>query len=49
LTQKELLLSNDGLAISLSPSVKTGFIFLILNCVITVSSGVWHKGIIPKM
>jgi len=49
LTQKEALLSNDGLPISLMPSVQTGFVFLICNCVVTVFVGVWNKGVIPKM
>ena len=48
LTQKEMLLSNDGLPISLMPSVQTGFVLLICNCAITVFTGVWHKGLIPK-
>lgn len=48
LTQKEALLSNDGLPISSGPSVQTGFIFLICNCVITAFSGIFNKGIIPK-
>ena len=48
LTQKEMLLSNDGLPISLMPSVQTGFVFLICNCAITVFTGLWHKGLIPK-
>ena len=48
LTQKEALLSG-GLPVQLIPSVQTGFIFLICNCMITVISGYYHKGIIPKM
>ena len=48
LTQKEALLS-DGLPVQLIPSVQTGFIFLICNCVMTVISGYYNKGIIPKM
>ena len=49
LTQKEALLSEDGLPIALMPSVKTGFTFLIANCIITILSGLWNRGIIPKM
>ncbi|KAL9181417.1 hypothetical protein ACHAXT_010222 [Thalassiosira profunda] len=49
LTQKEALLSEDGLPIALMPSVKTGFTFLIANCTITILSGLWNKGVIPKM
>ncbi|KAL7529656.1 hypothetical protein ACHAXR_004924, partial [Thalassiosira sp. AJA248-18] len=49
LTQKESLMSDGGLPISLMPSVQTGFIFLICNCAITIFSGIWNKGVIPKM
>mmetsp|Transcript_29993 Transcript_29993/g.64665 ORF Transcript_29993/g.64665 Transcript_29993/m.64665 type:complete len:215 (-) Transcript_29993:396-1040(-) len=49
LTQKESLLSNDGLMISLGPSVRKGFIFLICNCAVTVFIGIWNKAVIPKM
>jgi len=49
LTQKESLLSDDGLMISLGSSVRTGFIFLIFNCAVTVFIGIWNKAVIPKM
>lgn len=49
LTQKESLLSDEGIPISLMPSVQTGFMFLICNCILTLFSGVLHKGVIPKM
>jgi Ca2+/Na+ antiporter len=48
LSQKELLMSEDGLSfISLVPSVKTGFLFLISNCLLAIASGIYHKGVIP--
>ena len=40
-------MSEDGLSISLQVSVKTGFVFLICNCVIALVSGLYHRGIIP--
>lgn len=49
LSQKESLLSNDGLNITLMPSVKVGFICLIFNCVTTIICGLWNNGMIPKM
>jgi sodium/potassium/calcium exchanger 6 len=49
LSQKESLLSNDGLSITQLPSVKVGFICLIFNCVITIICGLWNNGMIPKM
>lgn len=49
LTQKESLLSSNGLPIFLGTSVYTGFAFLICNCVITVFCGILNKGLIPKM
>mmetsp|Transcript_2131 Transcript_2131/g.4564 ORF Transcript_2131/g.4564 Transcript_2131/m.4564 type:complete len:807 (-) Transcript_2131:65-2485(-) len=47
LTQKESLLA-DGVPISLMPSVQLGFIFLIFNCTLTIASGLWHGGYIPR-
>ncbi len=47
LTQKESLLA-DGVPISLMPSVRLGFIFLICNCTLTIVSGLWHGGYIPR-
>lgn len=48
LTQKEALLSDDGLSMALMPSVRTGFLLLISNCLVTIASGLWHRGVIPK-
>lgn len=37
------------LEVSISPSVETGFFFLLCNCVLVIVSGVfWCKGTIPK-
>ena len=49
LTQKEALLSDEGLPIALMQSVRTGFVFLICNCLMAVFGGIWNKGVIPKM
>mmetsp|Transcript_15341 Transcript_15341/g.36781 ORF Transcript_15341/g.36781 Transcript_15341/m.36781 type:complete len:628 (-) Transcript_15341:131-2014(-) len=49
LTQKEVLLSDEGLPIALMQSVRTGFVFLICNCLMAVFGGIWNKGVIPKM
>jgi sodium/potassium/calcium exchanger 6 len=47
-SQKETLMSDDGLNyISMVPSVKMGFIFLISNCILGIGIGVYHNGIIP--
>jgi len=48
LTQKEALLSDEGLSMVLMPSVRTGFVLLISNCLITIVSGLWYRGVIPK-
>lgn len=49
LTQKDTLVSDDGLNfISMAPSVKIGFLFLISNCIIGIGMGVYHKGVIPS-
>ena len=49
LTQKEALLSDEGLSMVLMPSVRTGFVLLISNCLITIVSGLWYRGVIPKI
>ncbi len=49
LTQKESLMSEEGLNVSMSSTVRIGFIFLIANCVAAIVSSLYHGGIIPKM
>lgn len=49
LSQKDTLMSDGGLNfISMAPSVRMGFIFLISNCIIGIGIGVYHKGHIPS-
>lgn len=49
LTQKETLMSTEGLNVSMMPTVRIGFIFLIANCIAAIASSLYHGGIIPKM
>mmetsp|Transcript_4850 Transcript_4850/g.7364 ORF Transcript_4850/g.7364 Transcript_4850/m.7364 type:complete len:119 (+) Transcript_4850:1552-1908(+) len=49
LTQKESLMSAEGLNVTMMPTVRTGFIFLITNCIAAIVSSLYHGGIIPKM
>lgn len=49
LTQKESLMSADGLKVTLLPTVRTGFIFLLTNCIAAMASSLYHGGKIPKM
>jgi len=48
LTQKEQLLSEEGLTVTMSPTVKTGFVCLISNCIAAIASS-YGRGIIPKV
>ena len=48
LSQKDALMSDDGLnIISMAPSVRMGFVFLIANCILGISIGIYNKGILP--
>eukprot|EP00956_Cyclotella_meneghiniana_P013598 scaffold19744_cov71-Cyclotella_meneghiniana.AAC.4 len=48
LSQKDTLMSDDGLNfISMAPSVRMGFVFLISNCILLIIIGVYNKGILP--
>lgn len=49
LTQKESLMSAEGLNVTMMPTVRTGFIFLMTNCIAAIVSSLYHGGIIPKM
>ncbi len=49
LTQKETLMSTEGLNVSMMPTVRIGFIFLIANCIAAIASSLYHGGMIPKM
>lgn len=49
LTQKEALMSEQGLNVTLMPTVRIGFIFLIVNCIAAIASISYHGGSIPKM
>ncbi|KAL7516572.1 hypothetical protein ACHAWX_001572 [Stephanocyclus meneghinianus] len=49
LSQKKSLMSEDGLHfVSMIPSVRTGFIFLLFNCILGIGCGVYHKGLLPS-
>ncbi|KAL3795639.1 hypothetical protein HJC23_002046 [Cyclotella cryptica] len=49
LSQKDSLMSEDGLHfVSMIPSVKTGFLFLLSNCILGISCGVYHRGLLPS-
>ena len=49
LTQKESLMSEEGLNVTFMPTVRIGFIFLIVNCIAAIASCLYHGGTIPKM
>lgn len=48
LTQHDSLMSDQGLAITLSPTIQIGFFFLISNCIAAIASSFYHGGTIPK-
>ena len=48
LTQKDNLLS-EGLKVTLLPTVRIGFAFLVVNCITIIASSFYNGGRIPKM